>query len=102
MIRQTVPGICEALLADTRAVGDIKLAATEACTDVVLHAYAGRDDGTIELDPHARAEEFQLVVRDHGNGMTPRPSPKASAWPAADRGAHEHHDDRGAHGGDTE
>ena len=31
--------------ADARTVGDIKLAATEACTNVVLHAYAGRDAG---------------------------------------------------------
>ena len=40
VIRQTVSGICEALGADARTVGDIKLAATEACTNVVLHAYA--------------------------------------------------------------
>ena len=31
VIRQTVSGICEALGADARTVGDIKLAATEAC-----------------------------------------------------------------------
>ena len=43
VIRQTVSGICEALGADARTVGDIKLAATEACTNVVLHAYAGRE-----------------------------------------------------------
>ena len=73
VIRQTVSGICEALGADARAVGDIKLAATEACTNVVLHAYAGRDDGTIELDARAAADELQLLVRDHGNGMTPAP-----------------------------
>ena len=73
VIRQTVSGICEALGASPRAVGDIKLAATEACTNVVLHAYAGRDDGTIELDARAAADELQLLVRDHGNGMTPAP-----------------------------
>ncbi len=73
VIRQAVSGICEALGADARAVGDIKLASTEACTNVVLHAYAGRHDGTIELDARAGADELELLVRDHGNGMTPAP-----------------------------
>lgn len=73
VIRQTVSGICEALGADARAVGDIKLAATEACTNVVLHAYAGRSEGTIELDARTADDQLELLVRDHGNGMTPAP-----------------------------
>jgi serine/threonine-protein kinase RsbW len=73
VIRQTVSGICEALGADTRAIGDVKLAATEACTNVVLHAYADGEPGTIELDALASHDELQLLVRDHGNGMTPAP-----------------------------
>ena len=64
VIRQTVSGICEALGADTRAVGDIKLAATEACTNVVLHAYANGDAGTIEVDAYAAEDELRLLVRD--------------------------------------
>ena len=73
VIRQTVSGICEALGADSRTVGDIKLAATEACTNVVLHAYAGGDAGTIEIDAYAAEDELRLLVRDHGAGMTPAP-----------------------------
>jgi anti-sigma regulatory factor (Ser/Thr protein kinase) len=73
IIRQTVSGICEAVGADARAVGDVKLAATEACTNVVLHAYAGRDDGIVELDARATCGELLLVVRDRGHGMTPAP-----------------------------
>ena len=73
VIRQTVSGICEALGADARTVGDIKLAATEACTNVVLHAYAENGTGTIELDAYASGEELRLLVRDRGAGMTPAP-----------------------------
>ena len=73
VIRQTVSGICEALGADARTVGDIKLAATEACTNVVLHAYANGDAGTIEVDAYAAEDELRLLVRDHGAGMTPAP-----------------------------
>jgi serine/threonine-protein kinase RsbW len=73
VIRQTVSGICEALGADARTVGDIKLAATEACTNVVLHAYAGGDVGTIEVGAYATEAELRLLVRDRGAGMTPAP-----------------------------
>jgi len=73
VIRQTVSGICEALGADTRTVGDVKLAATEACTNVVLHAYAEGEPGTIELGAYAGEDELRLLVRDRGAGMTPAP-----------------------------
>jgi anti-sigma regulatory factor (Ser/Thr protein kinase) len=74
VIRQTVSGVCEALGADARVIGDVKLAATEACTNAVLHAYAGGEAGTVELDARARGEdELLLVVRDHGEGMAPSP-----------------------------
>lgn len=73
VIRQTVSGICEALGADSRTVGDIKLAATEACTNVVLHAYASGDAGTIEIDAFTGRDELRLLVRDRGAGMTPAP-----------------------------
>jgi serine/threonine-protein kinase RsbW len=73
VIRQTVSGICEALGADSRTVGDIKLAATEACTNAVLHAYASGQGGTIEIDAYAGHDELRLLVRDRGVGMTPAP-----------------------------
>jgi anti-sigma regulatory factor (Ser/Thr protein kinase) len=73
VIRQSVSGICEALGADPRVIGDVKLAATEACTNVVLHAYAGTGEGNIEMDASADGDELTLLVRDHGAGMTPTP-----------------------------
>jgi anti-sigma regulatory factor (Ser/Thr protein kinase) len=73
VIRQTVSGICEALGADARVIGDVKLAATEACTNVVLHAYDGSGKGMIEIDASSEGEELVLLVRDQGPGMTPSP-----------------------------
>ena len=73
VIRQTVSGICEALGADARVIGDVKLAATEACTNVVLHAFAGTEGGSIEIDASSEGDELLLLVRDHGAGMTPAP-----------------------------
>ena len=60
VIRQTVSGICEALGADSRTIGDIKLAATEACTNVVLHAYAG-GDGRHDRAGRARRDPTNCV-----------------------------------------
>ena len=73
VIRQTVSGICEALGADARVIGDVKLAATEACTNVVLHAYAGTEGGSMEIDASSEGHDLLLLVRDHGAGMTPAP-----------------------------
>ena len=73
VIRKTVSGICEALGADARVIGDVKLAATEACTNVVLHAYAGTEAGSIEIDASSEGDDLLLLVRDHGAGMTPAP-----------------------------
>ena len=74
VIRQTVSGICEALGADARTVGDIKLAATEACTNVVLHAYAQRQRR------HDRAGR----VRDRGGAAVARARPRCRNDACAD------------------
>jgi serine/threonine-protein kinase RsbW len=62
VIRQTVSGICEALGADARTVGDIKLAATEACTNVVLHAYAAATRARSRSTPTPPEAELRLLV----------------------------------------
>ena len=70
VIRQTVSGICEALGADPRAVGDIKLAATEACTNVVLHAYEGVERTRMfEVRAHVEPGALLLTVSDQGRGI---------------------------------
>jgi anti-sigma regulatory factor (Ser/Thr protein kinase) len=50
-------------------VGNVQIAVTEACSNVVVHAYDGQI-GTLEVE--ARYEEGQLAVwvRDFGRGIT--------------------------------
>lgn len=71
VVRQALAGLCEALLAEPRVVADVKLAVTEACTNVVVHAYPGRD-GVMEVEARPVDRTLSVVVRDHGQGIVPR------------------------------
>jgi serine/threonine-protein kinase RsbW len=62
-------------LADTVDFGDglndIKTAVSEACNNVVVHAYGG-DDGPLEVDIRLLPGQLEVVVRDYGSGESPR------------------------------
>lgn len=72
VVRHAFGGLAEALALPDQVAADIKLAVTEACTNVVLHAY-GDDDGPLEVDASILDDELLVVVRDHGAGIHPRP-----------------------------
>jgi serine/threonine-protein kinase RsbW len=59
-----------------RLIGDVALAVTEACNNVVLHAYGGRtangDGEVFRLTAECRGDSVHVVVSDDGDGMTPR------------------------------
>jgi serine/threonine-protein kinase RsbW len=64
-----------AALADTvefgPALDDVKAAVSEACNNVVRHAYAG-EEGPMEVELRLRAGELDVLVRDYGVGLAPR------------------------------
>jgi serine/threonine-protein kinase RsbW len=72
LVRQAVAGIADAIEVDPALVADIKTAVTEACNNVVLHAYAEEGEGTMEIDADPGAEYVMFTVRDYGEGMQPR------------------------------
>lgn len=45
---------------------------TEACTNVVLHAYRQGEEGPLEICADIDADRLSIIVRDHGLGITPR------------------------------
>lgn len=49
-------------------VDDVKTAVSEAVTNAVVHAYAGRE-GTIVLEAEADGKELLVRVRDQGVGI---------------------------------
>jgi anti-sigma regulatory factor (Ser/Thr protein kinase) len=71
--RQALTGACEALGLGARATGDVRLAVSEACTNVVAHAY--RDQaapGELEVSVLVVPGELTVIVRDRGSGIAPR------------------------------
>jgi len=73
IVRQALTGVGEALGLDARTLGDVKLAATEACTNVVVHAYQGiQAEPWLEVEAYTAPGALVIVVRDGGTGMEPR------------------------------
>jgi serine/threonine-protein kinase RsbW len=72
VVRQALAGVADALDFDASVLADMKMAVTEACTNVVVHAYD--DDGLLEVEMLAGDDGLTIVVRDHGTGIQPRPA----------------------------
>ena len=53
-------------------VAEMALAVSEACANVVLHAYIGRRIGALRVTADAVPVGVQVIVADDGRGMTPR------------------------------
>lgn len=77
VVRQALTGVADALDFDTSVLADMKMAVTEACTNVVVHAY--EDSGMLEVEMIAGEEGLTIVVRDHGAGIQPRPARSGAA-----------------------
>jgi serine/threonine-protein kinase RsbW len=59
-----------------KEIYSIQLAADEASSNIIEHAYAGVGDGKIEIDCHASENELTIVMRDHGKSFNPSSVPE--------------------------
>jgi serine/threonine-protein kinase RsbW len=76
VVRRALEAIAEELALPRRLIEDMRLAVTEACTNVVRHAYAAREAdaaGALRVDLLPHAEGMQVVVEDRGRGLAPSP-----------------------------
>jgi anti-sigma regulatory factor (Ser/Thr protein kinase) len=71
VVRQALAGMADALDFDPAVLADMKMAVSEACTNVVVHAYEDAD-GLLEVDMRADDAGLTIEVRDHGSGIQPR------------------------------
>jgi len=70
--RQVLSALAEALDLPRALIEDMRLAVTEACTNVVRHAYFD-GDGSIDVVVHAGGGHVEVVVADEGRGTGPSP-----------------------------
>jgi serine/threonine-protein kinase RsbW len=73
VVRHAFGGLGDVMDVPDQTLSDIKLAVTEACTNVVVHAYPGRDDGPLGVTARVDEGSLTVVVSDHGRGIVPRP-----------------------------
>src|SRR3954466_2808484 len=70
VVRHAFGGLGEALDVPDHALADVKLAVTEACTNVVVHAY-GEEEGPMAVSAAVRDGRLTVVVADEGRGIVP-------------------------------
>jgi stage II sporulation protein AB (anti-sigma F factor) len=58
--------------ADPEQLDSIRLAASEALTNAVIHAYAKGEQGTVQVSASYVENELWLLVADAGGGLRPR------------------------------
>ena len=71
LVRQVLNGVAEAAAINALELNDISTAVSEACNNVVQHAY-GHGTGRMEVEIEIRREDVRVIVRDHGSGIQPR------------------------------
>jgi serine/threonine-protein kinase RsbW len=68
LIRSALSGLGERLELDPELLDDLKTGVSEACNNVVLHAY-GDQSGPLTMRLEVTAEGVNALVRDHGSGI---------------------------------
>jgi serine/threonine-protein kinase RsbW len=73
VVRHVLGAFAEALHLPVDVIEDMRLAVTEACTNVVRHAYDGVEPGPLEIVIRPVGEALDVIVTDHGRGIGPSP-----------------------------
>jgi anti-sigma regulatory factor (Ser/Thr protein kinase) len=73
LIRHVLGAFAEALDLPADVVEDMRLAVTEACTNVVRHAYDGSEPGPLDIVIRPDGDLLDVIVSDRGRGVGPSP-----------------------------
>jgi len=71
--RASVTAFARAAGASPDVVDDIRLAVSEAATNVVLHAYLGSAPGPLDVRASLEGRRLEVEVCDEGGGLRARP-----------------------------
>jgi serine/threonine-protein kinase RsbW len=69
VVRHVLGAFAHALGLSDELIEDLRLAITEACTNVVRHAYAGDPPGAVEISIQPQEERVHVTVADRGRGI---------------------------------
>jgi serine/threonine-protein kinase RsbW len=73
LARAAVAALGERLGIEEPLLGDVKTLVTEACSNVVRHAYPD-GGGRFDIEAFPEGDELSIVVRDAGTGLRPDPA----------------------------
>jgi anti-sigma regulatory factor (Ser/Thr protein kinase) len=76
VVRHAIGNVARQLGMVEPGVADLQLVVTEACSNVVVHAYPDGSGGPLEVEASREADELDLVVRDQGTGFGAPTIPK--------------------------
>src|SRR5438309_4200253 len=68
LVRGVLGALSELLALDPELLDDMKTAISEACNNVVLHAYRG-EPGLLGVSLYVRPDRIEAVVTDEGTGI---------------------------------
>src|SRR4029450_10017610 len=71
VVRHVLGAFAEGLQLPDPVIEDMRLAVTEACTNVVRHAYADGEPGPVEILIRPEGSTLQVIVSDEGRGAGP-------------------------------
>jgi len=70
LVRGVLAGVAELIGLDPELLDDLKTAVSEACNNVVMHAYDG-ETGPLGVRMYINPEAIEVVVIDRGSGLPP-------------------------------
>jgi len=73
LVRQALRGLADTVALDAIELNDISTALSEACNNVVVHAYPG-GQGPMVVEMQGSADGLEMLVRDRGHGLKPHAS----------------------------
>jgi serine/threonine-protein kinase RsbW len=68
LVRGMLGGVAELLQLDPELLDDLKTAVSEACNNVVMHAYQG-GSGPLWVFLYVQSDGIEVVIRDSGRGI---------------------------------
>jgi serine/threonine-protein kinase RsbW len=73
LVRGMLSGVAEQLAMDPELLDDLKTSVSEACNNVVLHAYEG-EPGPMDVQLFVDDDSIRVLVLDHGVGLSDSPA----------------------------